>query len=70
VGPTWKGLFGSQRSFADGSSRAADENYIKQSILEPNSQVVQGFAPNMPTYQGQLKDHHIEGVIAYIKSLK
>ena len=70
VGPTWKGLFGSQRTFADGSTGTADENYIKQSILEPNSQIVQGFAPAMPTYQGQLKDRHINGVIAYIKSLK
>lgn len=70
IGPSWKGLFGRERKFADGSSGTADENYIKQSILEPNSQIVQGFAPAMPTYQGQLKDRHINGVIAYIKSLK
>jgi cytochrome c oxidase subunit 2 len=70
VGPTWKGLFGTTRTFADGSTGTVDENYIKQSILEPNAKIVEGFTPAMPTYQGQLKDRHIDGVIAYIKSLK
>lgn len=70
VGPTWKGLFGSKRTLADGSTVTADENYIKQSILEPNSQVVQGFAPSMPTFQGQLDDRDIDDVITFIKSQK
>jgi cytochrome c oxidase subunit 2 len=70
VGPTWKGLFGSERKLTDGSSATADENYLRQSILEPNAQVVQGFTPSMPTFQGQLKDKHIDGIIAYIKTLK
>jgi cytochrome c oxidase subunit 2 len=70
VGPTWKGLFGSERKLTDGSSATADENYLRQSILEPNAQVVQGFTPSMPTFQGQLKDTHIDGIIAYIKTLK
>jgi cytochrome c oxidase subunit 2 len=70
VGPSWKGLFGKQRTFADGTSTPADENYIKNSILNPVGQVVQGFAPAMPTYQGKLNDKQLTGIIEYIKTLK
>jgi cytochrome c oxidase subunit 2 len=70
IGPTWKGAFGKSESFTDGSSGKVDENYIRQSILEPNAKIVAGFAPAMPTYQGKLKDTEIDGIIAYIKSLK
>jgi cytochrome c oxidase subunit II len=70
VGPSWKGLFGSQRTFADGSSAVADENYITNSINNPVGQVVQGFSPAMPTYQGKLNDKQINGIIEYIKTLK
>lgn len=70
IGPTWKGLFGKTESFTDGSSTKVDENYIRQSILDPTAKVVAGFAPSMPTYQGKLKDAQIDAIIAYIKSLK
>lgn len=70
IGPTWKGLFGKQSSFTDGSSVTVDENYIRESIVDPNAKIVQGFVPSMPTYQGKLKDAEIDGIIAYIKSLK
>ncbi|OQX69842.1 MAG: cytochrome c oxidase subunit II [Sorangiineae bacterium NIC37A_2] len=70
VGPSWQGLWGKTRTFADGSSAVVDENYIRNSINDPMSQVVQGFAPSMPTYQGKLSDKQINGIIEYIKSLK
>jgi len=70
VGPSWKGLFGNTRTFADGTSATADENYLRQSILEPNAHIVQGFAPAMPTFQGSLKDQQLSDLIAYIKSVK
>ena len=69
-GPTFKGLFDSERKFTDGSSRVADENYIRQSILEPQSQVVAGFRPIMPTFKGQLTDQDITAIIAFIKAQK
>ena len=40
----------------DGKTVVADENYIRESILDPQAQVVAGFEPVMPTYQGRLKD--------------
>ncbi len=70
VGPSWKGIWGTNRKFADGSTAQVDENYIMKSLNDPAGQVVAGFTPSMPTYQGQLKDYEINAIIEYIKSLK
>lgn len=70
VGPTFKGLWESDRKFADGTSAKADENYIRNSVLNPKGQVVAGYNPVMPTYQGKLSEEDIKSIIAYIKSLK
>jgi cytochrome c oxidase subunit 2 len=70
VGPTWKGVFGKQEALTSGQSVTVDENYIRESILDPQVKLVQGFGPSMPTYKGKLEDWQIEGLIAYIKSLK
>lgn len=71
TGPTWKGLYGNARQFADGTSaKAADDNYLRQSILEPQAKIVAGYQGVMPTYQGLLKDKQIDAIIAYIKSIK
>lgn len=70
VGPTFKGLAGSQRTLADGSTVTADDDYLMRSILEPNAQVVQGFPPAMPPMAGTLNQTQIESIILYIKSLK
>ena len=70
VGPSFKGLFGHDVELQDGSTVTADENYIRQSILEPQSQIVKGFQPVMPSFKGILSDDDITAVIAYIKTLK
>lgn len=70
VGPSWKGIWGTDRRFADGSTGKVDENYIAESINNPSGKIVEGFAPSMPTYQGQLTDEQINGIVEYIKSLK
>jgi len=69
VGPTLQNLYDHQVTLSNGQTITADENYIRQSILDPGSQVVQGFQPVMPTFQGLLSDRQIDGLIAYIKSL-
>ncbi len=66
VGPTWKGLYGHSVELADGSKVVADDAYIKESILQPNAKVVQGFAPIMPPQQ--LGDDDIAALIAYIRA--
>ncbi len=70
VGPTFKGSFGTTRNLQDGKTVTVDENYIRQSILDPNSQVAQGFDPKMPSFKGTMKDEWIDAVIAYLKHLK
>ncbi len=70
VGPSFKGVFGHTVELADGSNVDADENYLRQSILEPQSQVVKGFQPVMPSFKGILSDDEVTAVIAYIKTLK
>ena len=69
-GPSWKGIFGQQHSMLDGSTQLVNENYIRESILEPQKHIVQGYEGIMPTYQGLLRDREILGVIEYIKTLK
>ena len=69
TGPTLFKLFGKDESLTDGSIVTVDENYIRESLLEPNAKVVAGFEAVMPTYQGRLKDDEIGALIAYIKSL-
>lgn len=70
VGPTWKGLFGSERQFEKADSVKADENYLRESILQPLNKVVKSYPPSMPSYQGQLSDAKIDALIEYMKTLK
>lgn len=70
VGPGLLGVFGSERTFTDGSSAVADENYLRESILYPNRKVVSGFPAAMSPFLGQLSEEEITGVIEYIKTLK
>lgn len=69
TGPSLLGVFGHEQALADGSTVVADENYIRESILEPQAKVVAGYDPVMPTYQGRLNDREIMAVIEYLKSL-
>jgi cytochrome c oxidase subunit 2 len=66
TGPTFKDLFGRQEVLADGVVQV-DENYIRESILYPNKQIVKGFQAVMPSYLGSLKDKEIDWIIAALK---
>lgn len=70
VGPTYKGLFGAKREFVDGSTATADENYIRESIENPQAKLVKGFGPLMPTFKGLVTEEEMNALIAYIKGLK
>lgn len=79
VGPSWQGLFGSEVPLESGETVVADEDYIRNSILHPTDQIVEGFPPSMPQnfadqfaqeeakYDGQI--NIVDDIIAYIKSL-
>lgn len=70
IGPTFKGVFGHEVKLASGETVVVDENYIRESILNPQAKVVAGFQPVMPPYQGILKPQEVDALIAFIKSLK
>jgi cytochrome c oxidase subunit 2 len=67
VGPTFKGVFGRQEKILGAGSINVDENYIRESILEPQAKLVEGFPPAMPTFKGQLSDRRILGLVEFIK---
>jgi cytochrome c oxidase subunit 2 len=69
VGPPLDGKYGGTETLTDGSSVDIDDNYIRSSILEPNAQIVQGFSPKMPTFQGRIKDNELNWIIDYLKSI-
>jgi cytochrome c oxidase subunit II len=72
VGPTWLGLYGSERQLVDGRTLIADEDYLHIGIVDPNEHVVTGYPPNvMPrNYDELLTDQQIANIIAYIRSLE
>ncbi|MCA9705719.1 MAG: cytochrome c oxidase subunit II [Myxococcales bacterium] len=70
VGPSWKALWGKNES-TDKGSVTVDDNYITESIWEPNAQIVSGFeGVKMPSYKGQLDEKQIAALIEYMKTLK
>ena len=71
VGPTWKGLFGSQVALlTDGQETTvtADEDYLTRSIHHPPKEVVKGFKPQMP--KADLKEGDVADLVAFIKTLQ
>ncbi len=70
IGPHWDGKWGTQVKLASGESVLFDENYVRNSILDPRSQVTAGYQPVMPAYKGIITDAEIDAIIAYFKSLQ
>lgn len=70
IGPGWKGIFGKKEELEGGKSVVVDENYIRESIVDPNAKIVKGFPPAMTSFAGQLSEQEMLGVIELIKSLK
>jgi cytochrome c2 len=77
VGPTWKGLFGSERDYVTAEKKKGhtkiDAAYLRESILEPSAKIVAGYERGeyaMPSYAGALTDAQIESLILFIKTLK
>ncbi len=69
TGPTWRGLFGSQVKFTDGSTVTADEAYLTRCIVDPGSIHLLGFQPGiMPKFN--LTDAQVKSIVAYIATLK
>ena len=69
-GPTLAGLYGREALITGGQKVRADEVYLRESILNPQAKLVDGFGPIMPTFQGQISEDQILQLLAFIKSLQ
>lgn len=73
IGPTWAGLFGSEAEVVtqDGETITVtkDEEYIRESIVNPEAKKQVGFEQGFMTPYDYLAEHEIESLVLYIKSL-
>ena len=69
-GPSLAGLLGKAVRLQSGATLTADENYIRESILEPQAKIVAGYPSIMPTLKGLISEDGIMQIITYLKSLK
>ena len=70
--PTIANLYGSTlKVWQDGNliDQKADDWYIRDSIVNPNHQIVEGYQPLMPSFKGRLSEEQILQLVAYIKSV-
>ncbi len=68
-GPNLQGVFGKPVQLEDGRTITADENYLRECILDPGAKRVKGFQPIMPTFQGLVSEEQVNALVAYIKSI-
>ena len=69
LGANLDNIFGKEVTFTDGTTLVRDDDYLRESILNPQARIVAGYAPIMPTFQGSVNDEQLGQLIAYIKSL-
>ncbi len=70
IGPNLAGVFGAERTLADGRTVVADDNYLRESIMMPLAKVGGGYQPVMPPFQGLISEEQLMQLIAYVKTLK
>lgn len=69
VGPSLKDVYGFEFLTTTGETVTADDAYIKESILDPNVSVIEGYQPVMTPYAGKLDDKEIEAIIEFLKTI-
>jgi len=72
AGPTWKGLYSKEETLIDGTTVTVDEAYVRESILNPNAKIVEGYIPDiMPNdFAERLTDSQLDLLVEYIKILE
>lgn len=68
-GPALEGVFGTRTRLRGGGTALVDEAYLRESIVNPQARIVEGYQPLMPTFQGLVTEEQINQLIAYIKSI-
>jgi cytochrome c oxidase subunit 2 len=69
-GPSLAGVAGSTVALTDGRKVVADDNYLRESIVNSQAKIVAGYQPLMPAFQGMISEENLMQLIAYIKSMK
>jgi cytochrome c oxidase subunit 2 len=69
-GPNLAGVYGTKLTLTDGSQVQVNDAFLRDSILNPSQHVTAGFAPIMPTYQGQISEDGLIDLVEYIKNLQ
>ena len=64
-----QGIYNKPVLLEDGRTVMADENYVRESILESDRKNRKGYKPVMPTFQGIVSDEQLNALVAYVKSL-
>ncbi len=67
--PYLQNAYGKDVKLTNGDVVKFDDGYIRESIMNPQAKVVQGYQPIMPTFKGQLSEDELRELIMYIKSL-
>lgn len=68
-GPSLIGLFGTTRTFENASPAKVDDDYLRDSIVNPYRQITKGYRNTMPAYKGQLSEEQVLQLVHYMKSL-
>ncbi len=69
VAPTLHGIYGKEIKLTDGSMITVDDDYLHESIVDPQAKLVDGYGPLMPPTYANLDAQVIADIIAYIRSL-
>ena len=67
IGPGFKNLYGKNREFTDGSATIANDDYIRQSVKQPDAKIVKGYQNQMNMIP--LNEEEITSIIEYLKSV-
>ena len=69
IGPNIHNAFGTMRALETGESVLMDDAYVRNSILNPNDDIAEGYPAAMTSFKGTLNNTQINQVIAYLKSV-
>jgi cytochrome c oxidase subunit 2 len=70
VAPSLAGLYGSEIQLANGAAITADDTYLRNKILNPDSEQIAGYKQVMPSFHGILKEDDLTHIVAYIRTLQ
>ena len=68
-GPNLAGIYHSRITLDGGRTVTVDDEFLRGSILNPTTHQMAGYAPIMPTYQGQVSEEGLIDLVEYIKGL-